>query len=227
MRKISILVVFGFLLCISVGAQTTAQRAIDGFIRSEMERQKIPGVALAVIKDGKPLMVKGYGFANLEHQVLVKPETFFQSASVGKQFSAMAIMLLLEDGKVELDQKVNKYLEVPETWKEITVRHLLTHTSGLPRRVEGMDERRDYTDAELWALMKKSAPTSQPGESFRYSNLGYLTLGFLINKTAGRSYYDFMQERVFKPLGMTTARTNSEETSSPTAPPVIGSSAVK
>ncbi len=210
MRKISILVVFSFLLCISGGAQTATERAVDRFVRSEMERQKIPGVALAVIKDGKPLIVKGYGFANLEHQVPVKPDTFFQSASVGKQFTAMAVMLLVEDGKIELDQKVSKYLDVPETWKDITVRHLLTHTSGLPRSV-GFDERRDYTDTETWALIKQGSPTNPPGEIWRYSNLGYLTLGFLVTKVSGKPYYSFMQERVFKPLGMTTARTISEE----------------
>jgi CubicO group peptidase (beta-lactamase class C family) len=198
------------LIAASGIAQDQMTARVDKFVKAEMQRGKIPGVSLAVIKDGKPLIVKGYGFANLEHKVAVTPETFFQSASVGKQFTAMAVMLLVEDGKVELDQKVGKYLDVPESWKGITVRHLLTHTSRLPRRVEDMDERRDYTDAELWALMKKSSPTSQPGESFRYSNLGYLTLGFLINKVAGKSYYDFIQERVFKPLGMTTARTNSE-----------------
>ena len=195
----------------SLAAQNGQERAIDEFIKAEMTRQKIPGVSLAVMRNGKPLIVKGYGFANLEHKVPVKPETFFQSASVGKQFTAMAVMLLVEDGKLELDQKVGKYLDVPETWKDITVRHLLTHTSRLPRRVPEMDERRDYTEAELWGLIKKSSPTSQPGDGWRYSNLGYLTLGYLVTKVAGKSYYDFMQERVFNPLGMVTARTISEE----------------
>ncbi len=155
MRRSSFVAVFSLLLCISVGAQATDERVIDRFISTEMGRQKIPGVSLAVIKDGKPLIVKGYGFANLEHRVPVKSETFFQSASVGKQFTAMAVMLLVEDGKLELDQKVAKYLDVPDSWKDITVRHLLTHTSKLPRRVEDMDERRDYTDAELWALIRE------------------------------------------------------------------------
>jgi CubicO group peptidase (beta-lactamase class C family) len=210
MRKSWSLIAMILWIATSGFAQNPTEVHVDKFVKAEMQRGKIPGVSLAVIKDGKPLIVKGYGFANLEHKIPVKPETFFQTASVGKQFTAMAVMLLVEAGKLELDQKVGKYLEVPESWKDITVRHLLTHTSTLPRRVEDMDERRDYTDAELWALIKKSGPTSRPGESFRYSNLGYLTLGFLINKVAGKSYYDFMQERVFKPLGMTTARTNSE-----------------
>jgi CubicO group peptidase (beta-lactamase class C family) len=210
MKKFSMAVVFSFLLCISVGAQTATERAVDRFVRSEMERQKIPGVSLAVIQNGKPLIVKGYGFANLEHKVAVTPETFFQSASVGKQFTAMAVMLLVEDGKVELDQKIGKYLDVPEAWKNITVRHVLTHTSGLPNKVD-FDWRRDYTDTEKWALIKQVSPTNPPGEIWRYSNLGYLTLGFLVTKVSGKPYYSFMQERVFKPLGMTTARTISEE----------------
>lgn len=199
------------LLIAGVGAaQTSTEVHIDRFIRAEMERQKIPGVSLAVIKGGKPLIVKGYGFANLEHKVAVTPETYFQSASVGKQFTAMAVMLLVEDGKVSLDEKVGKYLDVPETWKDISVRHLLTHTSGLPRSVN-FDGRRDYTDPETWVLIKQFAPTNPPGEIWRYSNLGYLTLGFLITKVSAKSYYAFMQERVFNPSKMTTARTISEE----------------
>ena len=208
-RSFSILALL-FLIAATDLAQTPIEARVDKFVKSEMERQKIPGVSLAVIKDGKPLIVKGYGFANLEHQVPVKPDTFFQSASVGKQFTAMAVMLLVEDGKIELDQKIGKYLDVPEAWKNITVRNLLTHTSGLPRNVD-FDERRDYTDTETWALIKQVSPTNSPGEIWRYSNLGYLTLGFLVTKVSGKPYYSFMQERVFKPLGMTTARTISEE----------------
>ncbi len=198
------------LIGITGFAQSPTAARVDKFVIAEMARGKIPGLSLAVIKNGKPMIVKGYGFSNLEHKVAVTPETFFQSASVGKQFTAMAVMLLVEDGKIELDQKVGKYLDVPETWKDITVRHLLTHSSRLPRRVPDMDERRDYTAAELWGLIKQASPTSQPGDGWRYSNLGYLTLGYLVTKVAGKSYYDFIQERVFVPLGMTTARTNSE-----------------
>src|SRR6185436_201989 len=107
-----------------IAAAQDVEKKVDEFIKSEMEKQKIPGVSLAVVKDGKPLIVKGYGFANLEHQVPVKPETIFQSGSVGKQFTAMAVMMLAEEGKVSLDEKISNYLgEVPETWKDITIRH--------------------------------------------------------------------------------------------------------
>lgn len=211
MRKISAAVVFCLHLCISAGAQAPAERAVDSFLRSEMERQKIPGVALAVIKDGKPLVVKGFGFANLEHQVPVKPETIFQSGSVGKQFTAAAIMLLVEDGRIALDEKISKYLEdVPEGWKNITVRHLLTHTNGLASYPEDFDFRRDYTEDELWSRIKQVSPAFQPGERWRYSNLGYATLGLVIRRVTGKFYGDFLHERVFRSLGMTTTRVITE-----------------
>ena len=192
-------------------AQNGIESQIDQFIRSEMEKQKIPGVALAVVRDGKPMLVKGYGFANVEHQVPVKAETIFQSGSVGKQFTATAIMLLVEEGKISLDEKIGKYLgEVPDGWKNITVRHLLSHTGGMADYPRDFDFRRDYTEDELLKRAKEVPVAFAPGEKWAYSNLGYVTLGIIINKVSGRFYGDFLQERVFKPLGMNTARVISE-----------------
>ena len=198
------------LLSVGIAAQTL-EANIDQFIRAEMEKQKIPGVSLAVVKDSKPLIVKGYGFANLEHQIHVKPETIFQSGSVGKQFTATAVMLLVEDGKVGLDEKISKYLgEVPETWKNITVRQVLSHTSGMTDYPADFDFRRDYTEEELLKRAKEIPLAFQPGEKWAYSNLGFVTLGVIINKVTGKFYGDFIQERIFKPLVMTTARVISE-----------------
>ncbi len=105
---------------------------VDEYIKSEMKKRQIPGVALAVIKDGKVVKMKGYGLANVELNVLVTPESVFDLASLTKQFTAAAIMLLVEDGKIGLDDKISKYLpNAPDAWNAITVRHLLTHTSGL------------------------------------------------------------------------------------------------
>jgi len=192
-------------------AQNGLESGIDQFIRTEMERQKIPGVSLAVVKDGKPMLVKGYGFANLEHQVPVKPETIFQSGSVGKQFTATAVMLLVEDGKIGLDEKISKYLgEVPEGWKNITIRHLLSHTGGMTDYPRDFDFRKDYTEDDLLKRAKEVPVAFAPGEKWAYSNLGYVTLGIIINKVSGKFYGDFLLERVFKPLGMTTARVISE-----------------
>ena len=135
---------------LSIVAQSTPEAAVDAFIKAEMGKQKIPGVSLAVVKEGKPLIVKGYGFANVEHQVPVKPETVFQSGSVGKQFTAMAVMMLVDEGKIGLDDKISKHLgEVPEAWANVTVRHLLTHTGGLTDYPRDFDFRKDYTEANL------------------------------------------------------------------------------
>lgn len=205
--------VAALLLCLSaaVFGQAGVDASVDRFIKAQMERQKIPGISLAVVRDGKPLIVKGYGLANLEHQVAVKPETVFQSGSVGKQFTATGIMLLVEDGKIALDEKIGKYLgEIPEAWKNITVRQLLSHTGGMTDYPQDFDFRRDYTEDELLKRAKEIPLAFQPGEKWQYSNMGYVTLGIIIGKVSGKFYGDFLQERIFKPLGMTTTRIISE-----------------
>ena len=196
---------------VAAAAQTAIEPAIDAFIKTEMERQKIPGVTLAVVKDGRPLIVKGYGFANVEHQVPVKPETIFQSGSVGKQFTATAVMMLVEEGKIGLDEKIGKYLgEVPEAWGNITVRHLLSHTGGMTDYPKDFDFRRDFTEDQILQRAKEIPVAFKPGEKWQYSNLGYVTLGIIISKVTGKFYGEFLQERLFKPLGMTTARILNE-----------------
>ena len=196
---------------VSASAQENTEAAVDEFIRAEMQSQKIPGGALAVVRDGKPIIVKGYGLANVEHQVPVKPETVFQSGSVGKQFTAMAVMILVEEGKIGLDDKISKHLgDVPPAWSNVTVRHLLTHTGGLTDYPRDFDFRRDYTEDELLKRAKEVPTAFAPGEKWAYSNLGYVTLGAIVRKASGKFYGDFLKERVFTPLGMTTARVISE-----------------
>jgi len=200
-----------FILTQVAAILAQSETKVDEFVKAEMDRQKIPGVSLAVIKDGKPVIVKGYGLANIEHNVPVKPETIFQSGSVGKQFTAFAIMLLVDEGKIALDDKIGKYLgEVPASWAKITVRHLLTHTGGMTDYTESFDFRKDYTEDQLFKIIKESPVAFEPGEKWAYSNLGYVTLGIMIRKVSGRFYGDLLAERVFKPLGMTTARIISE-----------------
>lgn len=204
---LALLLFFG----IAAFGQNSVESSVDAFVKSEMERQKIPGLALAIVKGGKPIIVKGYGTANLEHGVAVKPETIFQSGSVGKQFTATAVMLLVEDGKIGLDEKIGKYLgDVPDSWKNITVRHLLSHTGGMTDYPPDFDFRRDYTEDELLKRAKEVPVAFAPGEKWEYSNLGFVTLGIIISKVTGKFYGEFLQERIFKPLGMTTARIISE-----------------
>ena len=192
-------------------AQQDKSAQIDQYIKAEMQRQQIPGISLAVVRDGKIALLKSYGYSNIEHQIPVKPETVFQSGSIGKQFTAAAVMILVEEGKLSLDDKISKYFaDVPESWKSITVRHLLTHTAGLGDYPPDLDLRRDLTEDEYFALIK-SVPLSYPtGTKWEYSNPDYVILGILIRKVSGKFYGDFLAERIFQPLGMTTARVISE-----------------
>jgi len=200
-----------FLLCGPCIAQVDTFKAIDDYVTTEMQRQRLPGVSLAVVKNGMIVYAKGYGYSNVEHQVPVKPETIFQSGSVGKQFTATAVMMLVEEGKINLDAKISTYLgEVPAAWQDITVRHLLTHTSGLTDYPSDFDFRRDYTEDELLKRAQAITPDFKPGEKWQYSNIGFVTLGVLIHKVTGQFYGDFLQARIFKPLGMNTTRIISE-----------------
>jgi len=197
-------------LAITVTALAQEER-VDEFVKSEMEKQRIPGVAVAIVKSGRIVLAKGYGLANVEHQVPVKPETIFQSGSVGKQFTATAVMMLVEEGKLSLDDPITKYFtEAPASWQNITIRHLLTHTAGTTDYPNDFDFRRDYTEDELLKRAESIPLAFQPGEKWSYSNLGYVLLGILIHKVSGRFYGDVLQERIFRPLGMTTARIISE-----------------
>lgn len=209
----SLVISVGILLLSSISspAQQTISAKIDKFINTEMRLQRIPGLSLAVLKNGHILLIKGYGFANIEHQVPVKPETVFQSGSIGKQFTATAVMMLVEEGKLSLGDKITRYFpDAPESWKDVTVHHLLTHTSGLGDYAPDFDVRRDYTEDELLAHIKKVPLNYRTGEDWDYSNLNYVLLGILIHKVTGKFYGDYLAERVFRPLGMTASRVISE-----------------
>jgi CubicO group peptidase (beta-lactamase class C family) len=194
-------------------------QAIDKFVDAEMARQKIPGLALGIYSRGTILLAKGYGQANLELNVPVKPETIFQSGSVGKQFVSAAIMMLVEEGKISLDDSVTKYFpEAPATWKPILIRNLLSHTSGLSEYEA--DERTgpkgpfylrlDFTEEELATKIEAMPIEWAPGSKWDYRNTNYVLLGIIIHKVTGKFYADFLSERIFKPLGMTSTRLISE-----------------
>ena len=199
------------LLATTAPADTLGR--VDEFVRAEMAREKVPGVAVAVVDHGKVVKVEGYGYANVEHNVPVRPETVFQSGSLGKQFTAAAVMTLVEEGGLALDDPIAKYFpEAPPAFRPITVRHLLTHTSGIPDYTEGtVDLRRDYTEDELARMAFGLKLEFAPGARWNYSNTGYLMLGVLVRRASGRFYGDVLRDRVFTPLGMKTARIISEE----------------
>lgn len=181
------------------------------YVNAEMARQHIPGVALLVARNGEIVRAQGFGFANVELRVPVKPDTLFQSGSMGKQFTATAIMMLVEEGKIGLDDSITKYFpEAPASWKAVTIRHLLTHTGGFTDYPKDFDLRKDYSEAELLKIVAGIPLAFPPGTKWSYSNLGYLTLGVLIHRVTGNFYGEMLQARIFQPLGMTTTRIMSE-----------------
>lgn len=197
------------LLGLAFFAASSAQAdKIDDYIQKRMQQRKIPGLSLAVIRDGEVVKAQGYGLSNVELNVAATPETIYQSGSVGKQFTATLAMMLVEEGKLSLDDRIAKHIPgAPKSWKDITVRHLLTHTSGLSNSIyEKIDMRRDYTEDELLQQIAEFPLDFPPGEKWNYSNSGYVTLGVLIHKVTGKFYGDLLREKVFGPLGMTTAR---------------------
>ena len=181
----------------------------EAIVRDEMRSQQIPGLAIAVIDHGKVILAQGYGYANLEHQVPVITDTVFQSGSVGKQFTSTAVMLFVQDGKLALDDPITRYLpEAPPEWAAIRIHHLLTHTSGI--RDYGYeasyDTRRAVTEADLVRMACAQPLEFQPGERYSYSNTGYLLLGAILDRIGGRHYSEVLRDRVFRPLGMESAR---------------------
>lgn len=202
---------FGWLFCLPLIVK--ADR-IDDYIKSQMQEQHIPGLSVAVVKAGRIVIAKGYGLANIELNAPATAETVYHLASLTKQFTAAAIILLVQDGKLGLDDKINRYLEnAPANWQAVTVRQLLTHTSGIKDHLNEMSAHAEEgtTPADMVAVLSKLPLNFTPGSNAFYSNTGYLVLGMIIQKVSGKSYDEFMAERIFKPLGMMRTRRNSPD----------------
>ena len=183
-------------------------RAMDSLMSSAYKPGE-PGAAVIVVKDGQVLLRKGYGMADLELGVRVEPDMRFRIGSVTKQFTAVAVLMLAEEGKLALDDPVTKFLPgYPTHGHTITVEHLLTHTSGIKSYTD-MPEwlplwRKDMTLDTLIAFFRDQPMDFTPGEKWAYDNSGYVLLGAIIEKASGKPYADFVRERIFVPLGMTS-----------------------
>jgi CubicO group peptidase (beta-lactamase class C family) len=205
-----VLLLLGGLLVSEVQADR-----IDSYIEAQLKKQEIPGLALAVVREGKVVKAKGYGLADVELNVPVTEGSVFQWASVTKQFTATAIMLLAQDGKLQLTDPISRYYsKAPPAWSNVTVRHLLTHTSGIKGYTELPNFfgtlRKDYEPDELIGLVTDRPLDFTPGERWAYSNTGYYLLGLIIEKVSGQSYAEFLAGRIFRPCGMETARVNHQ-----------------
>jgi len=197
--------------------QTAANASLPGQIDrvfAQWDRAASPGCAVAASRDGQLLYTHGYGSANLEYDVPITPASIFESGSVAKQFTAAAIVLLAQDGKLSIDDDIRHYLpEVPDFGETIRIRHLLTHTSGLRDQWEllGIEGRgpgtQVHSPATTLDLVKhQKALNFPPGTEYSYSNTGYSMLGIIVQRVSGQSLDAFTQARLFQPLGMTHTR---------------------
>lgn len=201
MRKCTLcLVIIVFLPCLSTADP------LDDYIDDQMAKRQIPGVAVAVLKDGKMLDQRVYGLANVETETPVTTTSVFELASLTKQFTAAAVMKLVEDGKVKLDDPITQYIDhAPEVWAGITVRHLLAHMGGFLEEAIGICDGlplHDISREYLFKLISEMPMLFPYGEAASYSDPGYYLLGLVIEKAAGVTYDDYMQQIFFEPLGM-------------------------
>lgn len=199
------------VLCVSASVRA-GQDKTDDFIKAEMARQRIPGLSLAIIKDGRMIKAQGYGFADRDRRIPATPETVYKIASVSKQFIAAGILLLAQNGRLGLDDSIGRYLDgAPAAWNPITIRHLLTHTSGLVREGPAFKASKVQSDAEVVRSAYARPLEFPPGQKWLYSNAGYFALAEIIRKVSGQPWTGYLAEHVFTPSGMTlTFPTNTK-----------------
>src|SRR5438034_1183517 len=195
---------------------------IDDYIKAQMRQLHISGASFAIVRDGHIAKAQGYGFVNLELQASARKDTVYEIGSTSKQFTAAAIMMLVEEDKVRLDDTITKYFtEAPQRWRGITIRHLLSHTSGIQNHVAvphwldvfKTDLAFETSPArdELLKMFFKLPLEFQPGETWAYDNTGYYLLGIIIENASGKSYWQFLDERIFKRLGMDATRSTDPQ----------------
>jgi len=195
-----------FFLLVGVCAAQGNVSRMEQVVQSYVDSKQFMGSVL-VAQDGKVVLNKGYGFANLEWDVPNTPTSKYRLGSLTKQFTAACILLLEERGKLKIDDPVKKYMpDAPAAWDKVTIFHLLTHTSGIPSFTGFPDyaasEPFPSTPEKLVARFRDKPLEFQPGEKWNYSNSGYVLLGYLIEKISGQTYSQFVQENIFTPLGM-------------------------
>ena len=182
---------------------------MDELMPKDMEENHIAGAAVSVVKDGKLFFAKGYGYADIEKGIPVDPEqTIFAIGSISKTFTWTAVMQLVEQGKLDLDEDVNTYLDfrIPETYPQpITLKHLMTHTSGFEQRLLGslVSDPNDLMPVREFMISYMPARVRPPGEAAGYSNYNAMLAGYIVARVSGQPYDQYIQEQIFNPLGMT------------------------
>lgn len=217
--RICFSLIFSLLISSAIPAQKDQDRLfgkvpLDSFVHSVMEREHIPGLSVAIVRNNQPVLSKGYGFSNLEHGIKATDQTIYGIASVTKVFTAMAVLVLVEDGKLALSDTIGQFLAgIPVAWRPITIRQLLNHTSGIssfstyqkiPCPV-GKDVR-EYVRGDAWKEVACLPLEFPPGEDWSYGDTGYYLLGLIIEQVSGKKYEEFLKKRIFDPLGMNHTR---------------------
>jgi CubicO group peptidase (beta-lactamase class C family) len=195
------------VLCLCLAPRLLAAQSdrTDDFIKAEMRRQNIPGLSLVVLRHGTVIKTAGYGFSNIKRRTPATPETIYKIASVSKQFVAAGILNLVQAGRLDLGDPISRYLkDAPAAWSGITIRHLLTHTSGLVRESPGFDPFKVQTDEAVIRAAYAAPLRFPPGAKWEYSNLGYFVLAEVIHVVTERPWTDYLRERIFSPLEMTS-----------------------
>lgn len=184
---------------------TDVTQAVDSLFAA-YTGSTVPGASVVVIRNGQVVVRRAYGMADLERHIEATPETNYRLASVSKQFTAMAVMLLAQDGKLRYDQPIRDFLaELPPAAQPVTVRHLLNHTSGLwdYEALIPADRTTQLDDDDVLTLVaSKDSLSTPPGVAYCYSNSGYVLLGMIVARVSGMSYPEFLRTRIFGPLGM-------------------------
>lgn len=211
MRAAVVVIVIPLLAACATGRDSMTQQ-IDALMRDYAGA--VPGASVLVIRDGEPLVRRAYGFANLEERIAATPSTNYRLASVTKQFTAAAILLLAEDGRLRLDDPVRKWLpSLPDATNGVTIRHLLTHTCGVVDYEDVIPPGTtvQLKDADVLRLLESQPRTYfAPGTSYRYSNSGYALLALIVEKASGETFATFLRDRIFTPLGMTNTVAHEE-----------------
>ncbi len=202
----------GTALLLLLSPRVAAADPVDDIVNAELKRQGVPGASVAVVRDGKLVKAEGYGLANVELNVGATSQTVYQIGSVSKQFIAAGIMLLVQDGRLSLDEKASRHLAAtPPAWQAITLRHLLTHTAGIVNEPPAFDPFKVQSDADVVRSAYASPLLFAPGVDWTYSNTGYFALAEIIRAVSGEPWDAFLQKRLFQPLGMTSTRTTTME----------------
>ena len=195
------------LPAISTAAITRANDQTRSVLKSTMAEQRIPALQVAVVVQGRVVMSEAYGVADVEQHVAANRQTLFPINSATKSFTGVAIMQLVEEGKVDIEAPISRYLDgLPEKWRAIRIRQLLAHSSGLPNIVDEKGLIGGASDAEAWAKVQTLPMDGETGAAFAYNQTNYVLLGRIIEKLSGRSFEQFLAERQFAPAAMSQAQ---------------------